>query len=52
MKIEALVSLSATFDIIDCWIKCFDKNYIEHYNVYNENMKGLFEKIPVELTKP
>ena len=31
---EALVSLSATFDFIHCWIKCFGHNYLEHSNVY------------------
>ena len=32
---EALFSLSETFDLIDCWIKCFDQNYLEHSNMYN-----------------
>ena len=27
LKIEALASLGATFYFIDCWLKCFDKNY-------------------------
>ena len=49
---EALVSLSETFDFIYCWLEFFDHNYIEHSNMYNETMKGLFEKTPYELSKP
>ena len=49
---EALVSLSATFDLIDCWLKFFDHNYIEQSNIHSKTMKGLFEKISVELPKP
>ena len=26
---EPLVSLSVTFDLIDCWLKCFDHNHIK-----------------------
>ena len=30
---EALVSISTTFDFIDCWLKFFDQNYLEHSNM-------------------
>ena len=49
---EALDSLGATFDFIDCWIKLFDWNYISCSNIYIGTMKYLFKKTPVQLTRP
>ena len=31
---EALDSLCATVDFIDCWIKCFGKQYQDRFNMY------------------
>ena len=52
MTTEALVSLSATFDFIDCWLRFFDQNYLEQFNMYIGTMKGLFEKTSVQLSEP
>ena len=49
---EALDSLYATFDFIDFWLKCFDKNYQALSNMYIEAMRELFKKIPIQLPKP
>ena len=46
----ALFSLSVTVDLNDCWLQGLEKNYIEHSNIYFENMKNM--KTPVELSKP
>ena len=35
-------SLTATIDLFDFWLKCFDKNDLEHSNMYIETMKDLF----------
>ena len=49
---EALASLGATFDFIDCWLKCFDINYQDRSNMYIEDMQDFFKKIPGKLPKP
>ena len=49
---EAIVLLCATIYFIDCYLKCFDLNFLECINMYIETMKGLFQKVPVQLPKP
>ena len=49
---EALILLSATIDSIDCCLKLLYHSYLERSNMYIETMKGLFQKIPVQLPKP
>ena len=49
---EELVLLSATIDFFDCWLKWFDKNNLQQYNMYIETMKCLFHKITVQLPNP
>ena len=51
-KTEALVSLGATIDFIDCWLKFLEHNSLECCNMYYESMKCMFHQIPVELPKP
>ena len=41
---ESLVSLSATIDFIDFWLKCFDRNYLSGSNMYIETMPDLYKK--------
>ena len=46
----ALFSLSVTVDLNYCWLQGLEQNYLEHSNIYFENMKNM--KTPVELSKP
>ena len=48
---EALYLLGETIDFIGCWLKALKHNFIERCNIYVFNMKTLFQKIPVELSK-
>ena len=48
---EALVSLSATIDFIDCWIKYLEQDSLERSNIYFKTMECMFQKIPVKLPK-
>ena len=49
---EALVSINATINFIDCWLQILEHNFLERSNMYFETMKNMFQKIPVELPKP
>ena len=49
---EALVSLSATIDFIDFWLKLLEQNYLQRSNMYYQTMECMYQKIPVELPKP
>ena len=51
-KTWALSWLGETFDLNDSWLKGFDQNYQDRPNMYIEDMKDLFNKIPVQLPKP
>ena len=48
---EAPDSLGATIDFIGCWLKALEYNFIEYCSMYVFNMKIVFQKILVELTK-
>ena len=41
-KTKALASLCVIFDFISFWLNFFDHEYIEHFNMYNDNMECLF----------
>ena len=49
---EAIVSLSAKIYFIGCWLQGLEHTFLEICNMYYETMTKLFQKIPVELTKP
>ena len=49
---QSLVSLSATINFIDCWLKFLEIVSLERSNMYFETMECMFQKISVELTKP
>ena len=51
-RTEALVSISAIIDLIYCWMQGLEYNLLERSNMYFENMKNIFQKIPVKLPKP
>ena len=48
---ESLVLLSATIYFIGCWLKTLQQNFIERCHMYLFNVKKLFQKIPVKLSK-
>ena len=49
---EALVSLGETIDFINFWLKYFDHTFLACSNMYIETMQYLFQKVPVQLSKP
>ena len=49
---EALVSLSATINLIVCWLQALEHNFLELCNMYFFAMKNMLQKISVELPKP
>ena len=48
---EALVSLGSTINFICFWLQGLEQNSLERSNMFFENMKNMFQKIPVELPK-
>ena len=48
---EALVSLIATINFIDCWLKRLEHNDLECSNIYFKTLEFMFQKIPVKLSK-
>ena len=49
---DALVSLSATINFIDCCLKILEQNILERSNIYFETMECMFQKTPIKLPEP
>ena len=48
----ALKPLGETLNFIDCWIKHFQQNYQEIFEMCHEAMIELFKQIPTMKSKP
>ena len=46
---SVLYSIGANMDLIGCWIKSLERNFLERCHLYTRFMKELFNQILVEL---